>query len=204
MGILKGPMSARRFRVLGVPPEGFHEKYVAALNNHAFLEPVVPAGKEELQGWTQFHNLLNTSFDDVSKWSYNQYILFSLRVDKKTLPANLFKATIGQQCDEWCAEHGHERVPRNVKEDFVEALEALWLKRMLPRVTTTEVLWDTKESVVYVHAHAQKTIDRITKRFYRTFGLELTPMSPLDRVSSNQKTTALAGTTPTSFWAGAQ
>ena len=203
MGILKGPMSARRFRVLGEPGEDFREKYVLALNNHAFLEPVTPAGKEELAGWTQFHNLLNTSFDDVSKWSYNQYILFSLRVDKKTLPANLFKATIQKQCDEWCEEHGHERIPRNVKEDFVEDLEARWLKRMLPRVATTEVLWDTDAAIVYVHTHSQKTIDRITKRFYRTFGIELVPMSPLDRVSSNSKTTALAGTTPTPFWEGA-
>lgn len=64
MGILAGAMTVARFRVEGERPEGWRDLYRTALQDHAFKEPPVAQGLEEVEGWVEVHNLLDTDFDD--------------------------------------------------------------------------------------------------------------------------------------------
>ena len=94
MGLLTGGMTVRRFRVAGELPTGWRESFRERLDKMAFREPPTRMGKEEVEGWVQVHNLLDTSFEDFNKWLYNDYAVFALRVDKKSLPAKLFITSI--------------------------------------------------------------------------------------------------------------
>ena len=88
MGILKGALTVRRYHVEGEIPDDFRSIYVDALNDHAFRErPAASVGEEV--GVRESHNLLDTDFSDLNRWLYNHYAMFSLRVDKKVLPAAL-------------------------------------------------------------------------------------------------------------------
>ncbi|MCB9671979.1 MAG: hypothetical protein H6734_21055 [Alphaproteobacteria bacterium] len=129
MGVLSGAMSVSRFRVVGEVREGWREDYRDRLNELAFKEPPHDVGKEEVEGWVQVHNLLDTDFTDFNRWLYNEYALFALRVDKKRLPAKLFKATLEKKVEAWKKERDLERIPATVKTDLKEALEAEWLQR---------------------------------------------------------------------------
>ena len=93
MGILSGAMSVRRFSFEADIPEGFRETWREALNDNGFLETDLEQGKEEREGWVLAHDLLEASFDDLNHWLFNDVVIFALRVDKKTIPANLFKAS---------------------------------------------------------------------------------------------------------------
>ncbi|MCB9758996.1 MAG: recombination-associated protein RdgC [Alphaproteobacteria bacterium] len=194
MGILKGPMTARRYIALGEVPDGFRERYVEALNANAFREPFSKTSKEETVGWVSSHNLLDTDFTDLNMWLYNQYALFSLRVDKKSLPANLFRATLEQRGRQWCEEHGQERLPRSVKNELKDNLEFEWLQRTLPRVQVTEVVWNVVEGTVLYHSLSQASNDRFRKLFHRTFGLALEAVNPLDLITDDTLAAALERT----------
>lgn len=183
MGILKGALSVRRYRVGTDHPEGWQDRFIGALNEHAFREPLSPVHKEEVSGWVQVHNLLDADFSDVNRWLYNQYAVFALRTDKKTLPAKLFAAHLQKRVEAWCAANQRERAPRSEKERIKEELEQDLLRQTLPSVTLVEVAWNVAEGWLLVHSHAEAANDRFRKLFHRTFGQVAVPFDPLDFVS---------------------
>ncbi len=149
-------------------------------------------GKEEVEGWVQVHNLLDTSFEDFNQWLYGSYVLFALRVDKKTLPAKLFKATLDVRCRNWCAERGTERCPASVKARLREELEDEWLKKALPKASVTELCWHLDEGWLLSTGMSVKATDALTRRFHRTFGMRLLPWSPVDWVPAGEVDALLA------------
>ncbi|MFZ5481079.1 MAG: recombination-associated protein RdgC [Myxococcota bacterium] len=183
MGILKGALSVRRYRVDGEVPESFRDSYVKALEDNAFRDALSPLHKEERLGWVQIHNLLDTGFADLNQWLYNHYAVFAMRVDKKVLPAKLFKARLEKKVQAWCQENNRERAPHAVKTELKEALEAEMLQQTLPRVQLYECGWNVAEGWVVFHNQSELPNDKFRKLFHRTFGLVLIPFDPIDFVA---------------------
>lgn len=196
MGIVSGSMTVARFRVVGKLPEGWRDALRDRLEEHAFRDPPQGMGKEEVEGWVQVHNLLDTSFVDFNRWLYQDVALFALRVDKKRLPAKLFRATLDRRCAAWAAEREVERCPAAVRQELKEQLETEWLKRTLPSVSVTEVAWATGRGEVLLHSLSEGVADRFRKRFFRTFGLKTVPVSPLDWLTGKKQVDALLATAP--------
>ena len=194
---MTGAMSVRRFSVVGDLPEGFRDRFRDGLQEHAFKEPVVDAGKEEVEGWVLTQNLLDADFDDFGKWLYEpNYVLFALRVDKKSLPGKLVKAMLQKRCEAWCEERGVQRCPASVRSDLLDNLEAELLKRTLPRVAVTEACWHLDDKFLILHASSDTVVDRFRKRFFTTFGLRLVPWSPLDWLTDSAQAERMLSSAP--------
>ena len=185
MGLLKGGLTVRRYRVDGEPPEGFRASYPEFLGAYAFTEPASRTSKQERSGWVLSRNLLDTDFQELEAWLVDNWAIFQLRVDKKSLPAGLFKAHLEKRVEAWCDEHNRERAPKNVKDEIKDQLEFEWLQRALPRVQTTEVVWNLSEGYVLFHSLSTNANDRFRKLFLQTFGLKLVPHNPLDVLSES-------------------
>lgn len=196
MGVLAGALTGRRFRVVGTLPEGWQSFFQEQLNEHAFREPVTAGGKEELEGWVRVQNLLDTDFDDANQWLFQNYAAFALRVDVKSLPARLLAAHVEKRCRAWAEERGVGRAPASVRKEIKEALETEWLARALPRVAVTEIAWNVIAGTAIVGATSDKVIDRVRKRFSRTFRLDLVPWSPLDASQDVQQRETLLASEP--------
>ncbi|MBW1879267.1 MAG: recombination-associated protein RdgC [Deltaproteobacteria bacterium] len=196
MGILSGVLTVRRFRVLGEVPEGFRESYRERLNAYAFREPPNEQGKQEIEGWAQVHNLLDTDFGDQNRWLYEPYALFALRIDKKVLPARWLRATVDKECERWCADRNQERCPPPVRAEIRDRVEQEWLRRILPQVRVAEVSWNMQEGFAVVQSLSEATLERVRRRFYQTFGLRLVPWSPLDWMEDLGTVEALVTATP--------
>ncbi|MGC6493326.1 MAG: recombination-associated protein RdgC [Myxococcota bacterium] len=192
MALTTGAMTTRRFRVSGTLDSGWRESLRDGLQKYAFREPPTSMGKEILEGWVRVQNLLETDFSDMNGWLFDPYAVFALRVDKKTLPAKLLRATVEKQCREWCRERGQDTCPSAVKREFKEKLEADWLKRTLPRVSITEVCYNTRTGIVVVDSLSESVADRVRTRFRQSFGLTLVPFSPLDWVNAADREPLMA------------
>ena len=180
MGVLKGPLSVRRYRVKGEPPEGFRLKYSDALEAHAFRNPASQTHREEVVGWVEQANMLDTDFQDINRWFWEPYAVFTLRMDKKVLPAKWVKAMRDQRVREWCENNGQRVAPAAVKRDIKEAVETHLLSKTMPRVQLTEVCWNLDEGWVLLHSLSVRVNDVFRKRFHATFGLELHAEHPLE------------------------
>lgn len=196
MGILSGALSGARFRVEGELPAGYRDVFRDRLNATAFQEPPQGQGKEEVEGWVLTQNLLDTDFTDLNRWLIQDYALLALRVDKKRLPARLFRATLEKRVQAWCAERGLERCPAAVKNELKDNLEAEWLARTLPSVGVTEAVWSIEGRYLVLGTHSESTTDRFRKRFLQTFGLHLVPWSPLDWLATSADVEALLAQVP--------
>jgi recombination associated protein RdgC len=204
MGVVSGAMTVARFRVVGELPEGWRDHYRERLNEFAFREPVGKAGggREEVEGWVQVHNLLDNEFDDFNRWLYNDVILFALRVDKKRLPAKLFRATLEKKCAKWCAEKEVQRCPASVRQQLKDDLEDEWYARTLPSVSVTEAAWHVNHGWLLVHSLSESVAERYRKRFHRTFGAKLVPWSPLDFLDDRTMVEGLLTGVPTPMQLG--
>jgi DNA recombination-dependent growth factor C len=201
MGIISGALTGARFRVEGDLPGGWRETFRDRLNDLAFRDPQERLGKEEVLGWVLTQNLLDTDFTDFNKWLYGDWALIALRTDKKKLPARLFRATLEKRCEAWGRERGVERVPNTVKTELKERLEEEWLARALPSVAVTEAVWNVQTGVLLLGALSEKPIDAFRKRFFQTFGLKLTPWSPLDWLASRGDVERLLARVPSELTA---
>lgn len=186
MGILKGALSARRYRILGELPDGFTDSFIESLNTNQFREPQSPTHKGETMGWCQVHNLLDVDFSDINLWLYNHYALFALRVDKKAVPAKLLRAHLQKRMEAWCKANNRPKVPAAVKEELRETLELEMLQKCLPRVQTWEVAWNMQQGWALFTNDAELPNERFQKHFLKTFGLRAVPWSPLDELSGTE------------------
>lgn len=196
MGILSGAMTFRRFRVEGELPSAWREVVRERLAEMAFREPVGGARDEELEGWVRIDDLLDTGFTDPNGWLVHPWVVFALRVDKKSLPRNLVKATVAQQVRAWCLERGVERCPASERKRMLEELEDAWYARQLPRVQLVEVAWNVVEGFALIGTTGERMTDRVRTRFHRTFGLELHPWSPVESLSEPGLAASLLATAP--------
>jgi recombination associated protein RdgC len=185
MGILSGALTARRYRIAGDIPDDFRDGYSEALRTYAFRDKASPTAGEELLGWVEIHNLLDTGFEDLNRWLYNNYALFSLRLDKRVVPAKLFRAHLDKKVEAWCQEHGRARCPAAVRGELKELLEFEMLQRTLPRVSVYEVCWNITEGWLLFHNLSDRANERFVKIFYETFGLQPQPEVPLDLLASD-------------------
>lgn len=197
MPLLKGALTAARFRVEGAVPDGFRDVYIEALNNHAFQEPLSPLHMEEVTGWVQVHNLLDTQFDDLNRWLYNNYVVLAFRTDKKSLPTRYFQAHLQKRIEQWCLEHARERAPSAVKKEIRELLQQELLRQCLPTVATLDMVWDIHEGWALVEGSGGAAHDNVRKLFFRTFGLVLTPADPADYLPDVDVLTSLLACGPT-------
>jgi len=180
MGLMKGALTLRRYRVEGLVPDDFRQSYLDALNTHAFREPGSRFSTEESFGWCRIQNLLETNFDNLNDWLMNYYLVAALRVDKKVLPAKLFRARLDQRLTQWCEEHGRQHAPAGVREEERDRLEQEMLGQTLPRVQVTEFCWNITDGYVVFHSTSDAANDRFKRLFHTTFGLILYPFNPLD------------------------
>lgn len=194
MGIMKGALTARRYSVEGDVPEGFRVTFVDMLNAYGFRDPASRTSTEEHYGWVLTQNLLDSDFEDLNAWLYGQYAVFQLRVDKKVLPANYFKAHLEKNIQAWCEENGAKAAPRGVKTELKEQLEFEWLSRAFPRVKVTEVCWNVAEGWVLFGSLSERENDRFRKLFHQTFGMQLHATNPLDLLGDDDLAHALEQT----------
>ena len=131
-------------------------------------------------GWTTVNNLLDTDFSVTDNWLYDRYIIAQLRIDKKVLPANLFRAHLEKRMEDWCKAKDQKRCPAQVKAELKDLLTAEMLSKTLPRVKAIEFCWNIVDGWVFLHNNSDSVNERFLKLFFETFGLELQPASPLD------------------------
>lgn len=186
MPLLNGAMGFRRYRVVGTPGSLDREELLEALANNAFRKPPSAATGGETTGWVNLHNLCITDFPYDECW-FNQYLIFSLRMDNKRLPAKLLKAMLDLRVRDWLSETGREKIPAAVKSELREQLELELFPRQLPAVASHDICWDTSTQILRFFNTSERVNEIFRVLFFRTFGFETRPVGTVELVSAHKK-----------------
>ena len=194
MAFLKGTMTIRRYEVVGEPPADYIERYTQALKDKAFRGSLNIAYEAEHSGWATLRNFLDTDFSDPTKWHVDGYILANFRVDKKKVPSKIFRARVQLASDEWLRSQGENpeggettKIPSKVRREIKDRISAELLSKTLPTVRTVEWCWNVVDGYCLFHNTSDGINEQFQTSFYETFGLVLSPSSPVDLLKSEDQ-----------------
>jgi DNA recombination-dependent growth factor C len=186
MPLLSGAMGFRRYRVINAPSSLAGEDMLEALAKHAFRKPPSAATGGENTGWVNLHNLCVTDFPYDECW-FNQYFVFSLRIDNKRLPSQLLRAMVDLRVRDWLAESGREKIPGGLKTEIKEQIELELFPKQLPAVAAHNVAWDTSSHILRFFNTSERVNEMFRILFFRTFGFETRPVGTVELVSAHSQ-----------------
>jgi DNA recombination-dependent growth factor C len=150
-----------------------------ALRRFSFTNPVSNQSAEEKMGWVTTHSLLDTDFDLLENWYVNGYVFAQIRIDKKTLPSNLFRAKLEARIQDWLIENNREKIFKKTKDELKDALTFEMMAQTLPKVKAAEFCWNIDKNYVIFLNTSGTMNQKFMDYFYQSFGLSLSPFTPL-------------------------
>ncbi|MCK9229532.1 MAG: recombination-associated protein RdgC [Syntrophales bacterium] len=180
MGFLQGTATFRRYRVVGELPSDFSTFLDRQIKLHAFRG--LPAGPEDKSlGWTRIDNVLDTDFE-YAGYLYGEYILFSLRIDRKILPPSLVRVKTMEAEQHCLREKGLKRLFREQRLEIKETIRGNLLQTAQPVPSFYEVCWNAYGGWLLFGSLSEKVAEEFEDLFKRTFSLKLLPFLPWDPV----------------------
>ena len=202
MSLLSASVSITRYKVEGKLKTPVTETVAAALKKNALSE-IDDQSAEKVSGWTSFEKPYQPDFSG-SSFVYAAYLVFALRIDKKTIPAKLIQKDFMIESARRLAESGRQYLSRNEKQTIKDhVIEALYLKvPAIPHVY--DIIWNHEESVLWFFSNLKAANEELETLFLRSFGLTLIRMFPytaaqLSSDLSDTEKDILLKLAPTSF-----
>jgi hypothetical protein len=138
---------------------------------------------EKLSGWTSIDNVLDTKFQ-YANYSVGEYLVFSMRLDKKVIPPSLLKLRVLEEEKKALGESGKKFLGRQRKEDIKEKVKVELAGLIPPIPSFFEACWSPRGKMVYFCSLAAAPIEEFKDLFKRSFKMDLVPFAPWDKVQA--------------------
>ncbi len=178
MGLLKGPLTFSRFMVMGELPSDFNEMINRQLRQYAFQD-LAGSSEEKTMGWTSVENVLDTDFREAS-YAWGDYLLFSLRMDRRTVPPSLLKIRALEAEKHYLKETGRKKVDKIAREEIREGVRQDLLSHSHPTPSFYEVCWSASSGVLLLTCLSEKVMQDFQDLFKGSFELIPLPFAPWD------------------------
>ena len=178
MGLLKGPLTFSRYRIGGGLPDRFPDFFQERIRRYAF-QRVWRTADEKASGWTSMENVLDTDFPYAS-YAQGRYMLFCLRVDRKSVAPSLLRLRIMEAERSKLAETGQKKLYREQREAIREAVRLELLGNSLPVPSFYEVCWSVPDNTLIFCSLSDKVFAELQGLFKESFSLSLFPCVPWD------------------------
>lgn len=178
MGLKQGSFSFMQFTVEGNLPQGFHSFINARIRENAFREARQTTEEKRL-GWVSAMDILDTDFENAN-YALGDYLMFSLRVDRKVIAPRLMKLRLLEEQRSHLAQTGKTRLGKQMNEALKDKVRLELLGRTDPVPTFYDVLWAVGAGRVYFSSLSDKVADDFMDLFKKTFALGLRRILPQD------------------------
>jgi recombination associated protein RdgC len=176
MGLLKGPLTFSRFTVAGALPTDFGDMVQRQIRRYAFQD-LAAEGQEKILGWTGIANVLDTDFQNAT-YVWGDYLLFSLRIDRRSVPPSLLKIRALEAEQQHLRETGRRKIDKTAREQIRESLRQDLLRRLPPTPSFHEVCWSVSSGRLLFTSLAEKVMQDFQDLFKASFDLVPLPFAP--------------------------
>jgi len=202
MGILSSSVSITRYKVEGKLDQPIIETISRGLKKNAIPE-IDEDSTEKTSGWTSLHNPYQPDFSG-SSFVYGNYLVFSLRMDKKNISPKVLKKRLMIESARRLARSGREYLSRNEKQLLKDqVMHDLSLK--IPATPNIyDIIWNYEESRLWYFTNLKNANEELETLFIRSFELTLIRLFPYttavltSELNDHQKD-ALGNLSPTPF-----
>ncbi len=177
MGLLKGTLTFTRYRLPGKLPRNFREFVDGQIKAYAFREG--SSGTEEISsGWTGLENILDTKFEKAD-YLYGDYLLLSLRLDRKAVPPALLKLKL-LEAERKLSGAGRKRITKEQRDEIKERIRIELLSRAHPVPSFYDVCWSLSGNWLLFGSISAKPAEEFETLFKKTFDTGISPFVPWD------------------------
>ena len=177
MGLLSASHTVVRF--IAPPPARIdREAIAAAVAKRAFRDSEPGADDATATcGWIGIHDPLFTHFTPADLFFQNRLVV-GFRYDRRAVPAKLLFLERRRAEAIRLAELGYERLPRVIRNEIKEEVQARLMLRALPAPRLFDCVWNLDNGRVYLTGKAKAIRDAFQDLFRETFGVQPIPMIP--------------------------
>ena len=176
MGLLSSAISITRYRVNGKIDDPITNAIYLGLKKN-MLPDIEDIESAQSVGWTSFQDPFTPSFEE-SAFVYGNYFVFSLRIDKKTIPSKLVQKYMALEIAKKCQATGREFLSRNEKKMIKENVISILGLRIPATPNIYTVLWNYEASLVWFFTHLKGPNEELETLFKTSFELVLTRIFP--------------------------
>lgn len=145
-----------------------------ALKDESFQEPIgeMPA---TVMGLTDVWRVDDSEFESLNRFVHPKHVLFSLRIDSRSVPSKYLKQETDKKISAWLEEQGLERCPAAVRKEFRESVESMLMRRAIPKTKSIQIAIciETGETFLF-GGISEKVYDAARKKLYSVFGVKFT------------------------------
>jgi recombination associated protein RdgC len=176
MGLLSSRNSITRYKVSGQLDEPVHETVYQGLKKHA-IPKIEDDGSESIVGWTSIETPYAPNFEGYS-FVFGSYMLFALRIDKKSIPPKLIQKHYTLNVAKYLADTGRQYLSGNekkaIKEDVINTLG-----RRIPAVPNVyDLVWDYNSASLWFFTNLKAMNEALETLFVKSFNLQLIRLFP--------------------------
>ena len=179
MGFANSTCSFTRFRILDPVSSALWQQIPDKLKQSAFRD-IDDIPEMQAQGWVSFEDMLDSEWAAAPPQK-GAYIVFSLRLDMRRIPAGVVKKHLAlalRQEKERMREQNKTFISRERKKELKEQVMLRLRQRFLPVPGEFNVLWATDKNEVWFASTQNKMIDLFMEEFLKTFELHLEQLTP--------------------------
>jgi DNA recombination-dependent growth factor C len=176
MGLLSSSVALMRYNVQGSLKEPMLDTVTQALKQNVFTE-IEDEAAEKTVGWTSFQSPFKPDFEG-SSFMFGTYIVFSMRIDKKSIPSKLIKKNYTEEAAKKLAETQREYLSRNEKLAIREQVLNVLSLRIPATPSIYDAMWNYESGMVWFFSTQKAANEEFESLFSRTFKLALIRLFP--------------------------
>jgi len=176
MGILSSRLSITRYQVIGKLDGPVHEAVYQNLKK--FVIPRIEAdGLEPVTGWTSFENPYAPDFEGYT-FVIGAYMIFSLRIDKKSIPPKLIQKHYVLETAKRMADSGKQFLSANEKKAIKEHVVHRLSRRVPATPNVYDLTWNYEDASLWFFTNLKSANEALETMFLKSFGLRLVRLFP--------------------------
>lgn len=173
MGVISGSVTATRYKIGGNLSA---ETILEGIRKFRFPE-LEDDATEHMSGWTSPVNAFVPDFDSEIL-NASGYLVFILRIDKKSIPAKSVNKYVAIESARRIKESEKQFLSKAEKREIKEQVIEMLSVKIPLRPDLFEVLVDLNEGVVSLFASSQSVSDEFETLFYKSFNARLIRLFP--------------------------
>ncbi len=176
MGLLSSSTSITRYRVDGKIEAPILDTIAAGLKKNTVAD-IDENPSDRTSGWASFQDPFNTDFEG-SSFVFGTYIVFALRVDKKSIPAKMVQKHFAIESAKRLAELGREFLTANEKRAIKDHV-INELNRKIPSTPNVyDLVWMYESGEVWFYSNLKSANEELETLFIKSFGVSLVHSIP--------------------------
>ena len=176
MGILSSSVSITRYKVSGSLKPPVVETVATALSRHAISE-IADNTVNTSVGWTSIDHPFQPEFSDLS-FVYGSLFIFSLRIDKKTIPPKLLKKHVAIETSKRLQTGGRDYLSQTEKKTLKDEVVQKLTQRIPATPNLYDVIWNFDQGSLWFFSNLRKSNEELETLFTKSFHLTLLRLFP--------------------------